>query len=158
MVKHISTLVNKKPIQAITEPYYPDHVKEIADYVFKQLAMIKSGWRAGFKTKDEVIGYKKQLLLAMHENGIDNFQKIELGLKNARSDENPFMPSTGKFISWCKDPKKITGELNAGMYQEYRPEKLLSNKTDSERRAEAREQLNKIKMTLKNNKKVDIQE
>lgn len=145
-VNHIAKYVPKQvgEVTNTPEPFITDQVKSIANQVFAKLAMIKSGWRAGFKTQSEVAGYKEQLLLAMHENGINSMEHIELGLKNARLDPSPFMPSTGQFISWCKPPAQ-EGELNKAMYRIYDPKLRVASCTEAERKEAAKIGLAEIK-------------
>jgi hypothetical protein len=148
-VQLIKQNANKQPVtRSPMEQQYqvPDELKKVAAYVFRQLTSMKTGWRVAFTDERQVKDYKIQLLRAMDENGINNFELVEAGLKQCRSDTSDFLPSPGKFVAWCKPT--ITGELNAGMYKEYRPERLISNKTFEERRAEAKSELAKIKEML----------
>ena len=127
--------------------YIPDTVREVGNYVFQQLCQIKTGWRVPFKTKEEVIGYKRQLLQAMFENGIKTMPQIETGLIQARRDTGDFLPSVGKFIAWCKPASE--GELNAGMRRIWKPERRIESTTHAERVSIAKTELAKLRDTLK---------
>ena len=137
--------VTRKPLDR--QYNVPDELKQVAAYVFRELTAMKTGWRAAFKDERQVTDYKIQLLKGMDENGVDNFDLVNKGLKEARADANDFLPSVGKFINWCK-PKQ-SGELNCAMYQEYRPERLLSSQTDQKRKETARLEMQKIRQMLR---------
>jgi hypothetical protein len=125
----------------------PDAVRVVGNRVFAELCQIKSAWRTAFRTKDEVKGYKLQLLRGMFENGINSMDLVERGLIEARKDPSDFLPSVGKFVAWCKPPKQ-DGELNAAMYREYRRERLIASCTEAERREMAKAELAKLRGLL----------
>ena len=129
----------------------PDHIKQVASYVFKSLTTTRPGWRNGFTNKGQtderlVTNYKIALLQAMQENKIDTIEKVEAGLNTLRNQPGAFLPSIGDFISACKP--QASGELNCAMYQEYRPERLIAQGTFQERQAMAKSELAKIKQML----------
>ena len=84
----------------------------IVNRLFDSLMMIKTGWRAMFpsinaKTEPDKLRkamqlMKKQFLKGLIENEITTLEQLEFGLKKARADDNPFFPSVGEFIKWCK--------------------------------------------------------
>lgn len=137
---------------APSHKHIPDHIKQVASQVFQQFTTMRPAWKVGFtnenKTFDQkqVTAYKIQLLLAMQENGIDSMDKVKSGLKTLRSQPGQFLPSIGDFIAACKP--QANGELNCGMYQEYRPERLIAQGTFQERQAKAKSELAKIKQML----------
>jgi hypothetical protein len=130
----------------------PEQYKQVASEVFRQLTTMRPAWKVGFtnenKTFDQklVTAYKIQLLQAMQDNGIDDLQKVESGLKALRSQSGQFLPSIGDFITACNPNSK--GELNAAMYREYRPERLIASCTEEERKQAAADGLRAIKSLL----------
>ena len=78
----------------------------LINHVFKSLCGAKPSWRGGFKTNDDVNAYKEALALTFMENGITTPDEVHKGLAEARRDDNPFMPSTGEFLKWCKVEQK----------------------------------------------------
>ncbi len=78
----------------------------LINHVFKSLCGAKPSWRGGFKTNDDVNAYKEALALTFMENGITTPEAVHKGLAEARRNDNPFMPSTGEFLKWCKPEKK----------------------------------------------------
>ena len=75
---------------------------ELINHVFKSLCGAKPSWRGGFKTNDDVNAYKEAMALTFMENGITTPDQVLKGLAEARRNDNPFMPSTGEFLKWCK--------------------------------------------------------
>ena len=45
---------------------------------------------------------RRQWVLAFAENGISSTDQVKAGMKIARQQKAPFLPSPGQFISWCK--------------------------------------------------------
>lgn len=64
---------------------------------------------ANFKTQDDLNEFRRQWVLAFIENGITSMAQIDAGMKHARKQESPYLPSPGKFVSWCKDASIILG-------------------------------------------------
>jgi hypothetical protein len=81
----------------------PQIAKDILNHTFNEMMACKSSWRVGFKTKEEVKNYKIALGKAMFLAKIDSFQKLQFGLDHLILDENPYLPSTGLFVAWCKE-------------------------------------------------------
>jgi hypothetical protein len=79
----------------------PPIVKTIVDELFKQLAFVFPAWRYTWDTEDKIKGAKKEWVKAFFENDITTKQQISCGLKKARATDTDFLPSCGKFISWC---------------------------------------------------------
>tara|TARA_R110000751_G_scaffold276410_1_gene377280 strand:+ start:1237 stop:1605 length:369 start_codon:yes stop_codon:yes gene_type:complete len=79
----------------------------LINHVFKSLCGAKPSWRSGFKTNDDVSAYKEALALTFMENGITTPEQVHKGLAEVRRNENPFMPSTGEFLKWCKPERKM---------------------------------------------------
>ena len=88
----------------------------IVNGLFNELMMIKTGWRAMFPSIKEPEQLKRamgklkiQFMKGFIENNISTDQQIQYGLAKARSDDNPFFPSVGEFISWCQPDLKEYG-------------------------------------------------
>jgi hypothetical protein len=131
--------------------HIPQEIKEVARYVFSSFVAIRPAWKVGFtnsgKTDEkQITAYKVQLLTAMHENKIDTIEKVNQGLKVIRSEKGQFLPSVGDFIQACKS--KNDGALNSGMYKLYKPEQLITNGTEQERREFALKAMAEIKKQL----------
>lgn len=76
--------------------------KRLISLAFSSMAACKPGWRHAFKRQDEVDMYKKELGMALVQGGITTEYQIECGIAKLRLSDGDFMPSTGKFVAWCK--------------------------------------------------------
>lgn len=98
---NLKTLISSQQGTAKPEGY-GEQAEAVVNKILVQLKNSKSGWRAAFKSQAEVDGYKEQLLQACFENGIRTEEMINVGLAHARKDPSDFLPSVGKFVTWCK--------------------------------------------------------
>ena len=74
---------------------------EIND-VFKSLQATFTAFRVAFKNDEELSLAKKTWAKAFQENDIWHVNQIKRGMRKARAQTTDFVPSAGKFISWCK--------------------------------------------------------
>lgn len=51
---------------------------------------------------DDLNEFRRQWLLAFQENGIHSMAQVDAGMRIARRQERPFLPSPGQFVAWCK--------------------------------------------------------
>lgn len=77
-----------------------EHAAEIVNKLFEQL---KAACPAMFHTLNngDETKVKRQWVISFIENGV-NSAMINAGMKIARRQNNPFMPSVGQFIEWCE--------------------------------------------------------
>lgn len=80
----------------------PDVVKQIVDAAIGGLKAIFPAWRQAVKSQKEADRLKVEYVKAFYENKINTPEQVKLGLKRARSEDRDFIPSPGKFCSWCK--------------------------------------------------------
>lgn len=72
------------------------------DRLFASLCSQHPAWRSFLKSEQEIGEYKRQLVLAMMENGINKPEMLKLGIQKSRRNAKPWMPGVGEFVSWCK--------------------------------------------------------
>lgn len=72
------------------------------DKLFASLCSQHPAWRSFLKSEQEIGEYKRQLVLAMMENGINKPEMLKLGIQKSRRSDKPWMPGVGEFVSWCK--------------------------------------------------------
>jgi len=77
--------------------------------LFLELAAIFPAWKQAFDGAEGVKIAKRAWMTGMLEDGINSIAQVKAGLKKARQSTNPFMPSVGQFISWCKPDAKEFG-------------------------------------------------
>ena len=103
-MKDLSTLVNSyKPIATTQDVVIDEFAKNIVNKVFSQLSIIFPAWKYNWKTDSDLNSAKIEWTKAFNENGIHSLEQIKQGFVKARSCESDFLPSCGKFISWCND-------------------------------------------------------
>ncbi len=76
-------------------------VAAVVNEILRQLTSIKPAWKHALAEPGAIASWKKQWTIAFAENGIRTIAQVEQGIKRARLDTNPFMPSAGQFIEWC---------------------------------------------------------
>ena len=87
----------------------PPIVKSIVDSLFDQLAFVFPAWKYTWDTEQKIKGAKKEWVKAFFENDITTKEQIACGLRKARKANVDFIPSCGKFISWCKPSPEDLG-------------------------------------------------
>lgn len=86
----------------------PSAAYDIND-VFKSLKATLSAFRVAFQNDEDLRLAKKSWTKALIENGITTHEQIAKGMRKARQQETDFVPSAGKFISWCKPSAEDLG-------------------------------------------------
>ena len=77
-------------------------VKHLVDQVFKQLASVFPAWQHAWKSQQAIDTAKKEWVKAFIENDVITVEQLRHGFKKARASDSAFLPSVGKFVSWCK--------------------------------------------------------
>lgn len=111
-MKDLQSLVKnfQPPTQQQTQSNFVDEfAKRVIDKVFRELAVIFPAWKHNWKTQQEIDGAKKQWIKAFVENDINTMEQISAGFQIARKADTDFLPSCGKFISWCKPSPETMG-------------------------------------------------
>jgi len=112
-MKDLSTLVNKldltNPDSHKLQSQIPEVVKTIVDSLFDQLAFVFPAWKYTWDTEEKIRGAKKEWVKSFFENDINTKEQIACGLRKARSSNTDFLPSCGKFISWCNPSPEDMG-------------------------------------------------
>ena len=116
-MKDLSNLINNyKPLVNHEEKVVIDEfAKNIIDRVFGNLATIFPAWKHNWKSDDPsdpdkvLRSAKREWTKAFVENNITTLDQIKFGFAKARRSESDFLPSPGKFISWCKPSPEDLG-------------------------------------------------
>ena len=119
-MKDISKLVNNyQPITEHKEDLVIDEfAKGIVDRVFNNLAIIFPAWKHNWKSDDPtdpekvLRSAKREWTKAFVENNICTTAQISHGFAKARKSESDFLPSCGKFVSWCSPTPEDLGYPN----------------------------------------------
>jgi hypothetical protein len=87
--------------------------------LFQMLRSIFPAFNQAWPTQEILDGSKREWLRAFMENGINNADKIKLGLDGLRLKTSPFIPTAGEFISLCvPKPEKLGAPTHAAAYAE----------------------------------------
>lgn len=93
----------EKPKQQV-----PQQAIQIFNELFRQLKAAFPALTATIKEQSDLNELRRQWVLAFAENGINSMEQVNAGMKIARQQATPFLPSPGQFVAWCKQ-----GELHA---------------------------------------------
>lgn len=88
--------------------------------IFEQLRATFPASATSFKSQSDIDNFRQQWVKAFMENGITTMQQIDAGMRHARQQESPYMPSPGKFVSWCKDSTTVLGVSLEDAMNEFR--------------------------------------
>ncbi|QDP52098.1 MAG: putative replication protein P [Prokaryotic dsDNA virus sp.] len=100
---------NFNPIAQQKEVVIDDFAKNIINKVFDQLSVIFPAWKHAWPTDKELSAAKMEWTKAFNENEINTLEQIKHGFAKARKSESDFLPSCGKFISWCSPSPEDLG-------------------------------------------------
>lgn len=79
-----------------------EQVAQVFNGLFNQLRAAFPASMANFRSQDDLNEFRRQWLLAFQENGIHSMAQVDAGMRVARRQERPFLPSPGQFVAWCK--------------------------------------------------------
>ncbi|WP_213345316.1 replication protein P, partial [Klebsiella aerogenes] len=82
---------------------------EIFNELFRQLLAVFPALAS--KSAEDLNEMRRQWLLAFKENGITTMEQINAGMRVARKQEKPFMPSPGQFVAWCRSEQAVSAGL-----------------------------------------------
>lgn len=86
-----------------------DQTAGIFNDLFNQLRVAFPAAMAGFREQAEFNELRRQWALAFRENGITTMEQVAAGMRVARRQEKPFLPSPGQFVAWCKEERCLLG-------------------------------------------------
>ncbi|OON35632.1 DNA replication protein [Izhakiella australiensis] len=87
-----------KPKQQVTE-----QAVQIFNELFRQLKGAFPALMANIKSQEDLNELRRQWVMAFAENGIHSIAQVNAGMKIARQQPTPFLPSPGQFIAWCNE-------------------------------------------------------
>ena len=84
---------------------------QVFNELFRQLKAAFPALMMSIKTQEDLDELRRQWVMAFVENGICSIGQVNAGMKIARQQEVPFLPSPGQFISWCHQEEFRTAGL-----------------------------------------------
>lgn len=71
------------------------------------------------REQSEMDEIRRQWVLAFMENGITSMAQVDAGMRVARKQVRPFLPSPGQFVEWCKQSGGVLGVTVDQVIAEY---------------------------------------
>lgn len=78
-----------------------ERVAQVINGVFNKLTATFPAAVAN-RSQEDMNELRRQWVLAFRENGISTMEQVDAGMRVARRQERPFLPSPGQFVAWCK--------------------------------------------------------
>lgn len=117
-----------------TQAPQAEQTAEIFNALFSALRAAFPASVHSFNDQDAFDELRRQWLLAFRENGITTMEQVNAGLRVARRQERPFLPSPGQFVKWCQEGRSALGVSVADVMTEYwKWQKLVFRYTSSEK-------------------------
>ncbi|WP_194206775.1 replication protein P [Superficieibacter sp. 1612_C1] len=91
----------------------------IFNALFTQLKVTFPAVMAAIRTQEDLNEFRRQWLLAFGENGITSIEQVNAGMRIARRQEKPFMPSPGQFVAWCREGRGPLGISSQDVMDEF---------------------------------------
>ncbi|ABP59698.1 replication protein P [Enterobacter sp. 638] len=98
--EHFRRVANNLPDFYEEKPQL-EQVALVINSVFGQLLAAFPAATAN-REQSEVDEIRRQWVLAFMENGITSMAQVDAGMRVARKQVRPFLPSPGQFVAWCK--------------------------------------------------------
>lgn len=96
-----------------------EQVAQVFNGLFNQLRAAFPASMANFRTQEDLNEFRRQWLLAFQENGIHSMAQVDAGMRVARSQVRPFLPSPGQFVAWCKQSGGVLNITVENVITEY---------------------------------------
>lgn len=96
-----------------------ENAAQIFNELFRQLRAAFPASMSVFKTQSDIDEFRRQWLLAFAENGINSLAMVDAGMRIARQQEKPFLPSPGQFVAWCREGVCSFGITGEDVLKEY---------------------------------------
>lgn len=96
-----------------------EQTAEIFNTLFSALRAAFPASLHSFNDQAEFNELRRQWALAFHENGITSMEQVNAGLRVARRQERPFLPSPGQFVAWCREGRCALGITLSDVMTEY---------------------------------------
>lgn len=109
-MKNVVTAIQRRDGKSLQKMYaadkpkhqVPEQAAQIFNELFRQLKATFPALMSSIKDQSDLNELRRQWVLAFVENGITSIDQVNAGMKVARQQSTPFLPSPGQFIDWCK--------------------------------------------------------
>lgn len=109
-MRNVVTAIQNRDGQSLQQIYgtekpkqqVPEQAAQIFNELFRQLKAAFPALMTSIKDQNDLNELRRQWVLAFVENGITSIDQVNAGMRIARQQATPFLPSPGQFIAWCK--------------------------------------------------------
>ena len=110
----IASKVFVDPSQYLVEPKQPKPLIDpasapVVNALFAELKAIHPAWRSAWPNVEAENNAKRSWTKAFTSAGMCSIEQIRYGIERCRANGNPFMPSVGEFLNWCRPAPENMG-------------------------------------------------
>ena len=110
----IASKVFVDPSQYLVEPKQPKPLidpasAQVVNALFAELKAIHPAWRSAWPNVESENNAKRSWTKAFTSVGMCSIEQIRYGIERCRANGNPFMPSVGEFLNWCRPTPENMG-------------------------------------------------
>lgn len=110
----IASKVFVDPSQYLVEPKQPKPLidpasAQVVNALFAELKAIHPAWRSAWPNVEAENNAKRSWTKAFTSAGMCSIKQIRYGIERCRANGNPFMPSVGEFLNWCRPTPENMG-------------------------------------------------
>ena len=110
----IASKVFVDPSQYLVEPKQPKPLidpasAQVVNALFAELKAIHPAWRSAWPNVESENNAKRSWTKAFTSAGMCSIEQIRYGIERCRAHGNPFMPSVGEFLNWCRPTPENMG-------------------------------------------------
>lgn len=85
----------------------------VVNKLFVELQSIFPAWKQAWPTTEALDAAKKSWIKGFMDAGINTIEQIQYGVEQCRRSGDPFAPSVGQFVKWCKPTPEMLGMPDA---------------------------------------------
>lgn len=100
-------LANTRPTPA--RPVLDEATGAVVNDVMRELQACYTAWRQTWPDDKALNAYRKSLIKAFAEAGINSLEQVRYAMQRCRQDESDFVPSAGKLVKWCQPTPEMLG-------------------------------------------------
>ena len=116
-MKSINQVVNKVFVNpseyaiepAQSKPLIDPASAQVVNALFAELKAIHPAWRSAWPNVEAENNAKRSWTKAFTSAGMCSIEQIRYGIERCRANGNPFMPSVGEFLNWCRPTPENMG-------------------------------------------------
>lgn len=100
-------VANARPMPA--RPVVDEATGAVVNDVMRELQACYTAWRQTWPDDKALNAYRKSLIKAFAEAGINSLEQVRFAMQRCRQDSSDFVPSAGKLVKWCQPTPEMLG-------------------------------------------------